>query len=176
MKYCTKCKLDKPLSQFGKCKSKKDGHQQYCNACKLKYQQKNPNRKASVTKYREANKDICIFRSILSQQKNRAHYNMKAAEWQKANPEKVKATRARYDKKRQIQHRGLDAFSRFVFEEAKELVKLRNELTGVKWNIDHVIPISKGGTSEYTNIQVVPEVYNRHKATKLVQRYFLTTK
>lgn len=39
-KICTKCKLEKPISQFNKCRSKKDGLQSECKECHNKLYQK----------------------------------------------------------------------------------------------------------------------------------------
>lgn len=61
------------------------------------------------------------------------------------------------------------AYDLFVLQEARQLTRQRNELTGVKWHIDHIIPISKGGTHEHTNIQVVPAKWNH---SKLIGTYF----
>jgi len=48
MKTCSKCKTTKPLTEFNKTKSNKDGLSFYCKVC---------NRKTS-RQYREKNKDL----------------------------------------------------------------------------------------------------------------------
>lgn len=37
-KICSKCKIEKPLSQFEKRKDSKDGYRQYCRDCKIELQ------------------------------------------------------------------------------------------------------------------------------------------
>lgn len=37
MKACTKCKTEKPLTEFNKNKSEKDGHQKWCKSCRTEY-------------------------------------------------------------------------------------------------------------------------------------------
>lgn len=39
-KFCTKCEKQKPVSEFGKNKSKKDGLQSYCKECVKIYKRK----------------------------------------------------------------------------------------------------------------------------------------
>ena len=33
IKHCTRCKTNKPISEFGKNKNEKDGHSVYCKVC-----------------------------------------------------------------------------------------------------------------------------------------------
>ena len=56
--------------------------------------------------------------------------------------------------------------------EAESLRVLRNQLTGIKWDVDHIIPVSKGGTSAHNNLQVVPSVWNKSKSNRHTNRYF----
>ena len=69
----------------------------------------------------------------------------------------------------------LPDFDAFVFSEALDLARARTRMLGVSWEIDHVIPVSKGGTSEAHNIQVVPATWNKRKATLHAKRFFSFT-
>jgi 5-methylcytosine-specific restriction endonuclease McrA len=60
----------------------------------------------------------------------------------------------------------------FVLLEAQRLAKLRGQLLGTKWHVDHIIPVSLGGTNEYTNIQVVPAAWNLKKGNRNSDRFF----
>lgn len=75
-----------------------------------------------------------------------------------------KAIRLRYQLMRRSSEKTLDELSRFVLDEAVLLRKMRETATGIKWHVDHIIPVSKGGTSHYCNIQVVPALWNRMKS------------
>ena len=60
MKYCTKCKQTKELTEFHKDSSRRDGLQSQCKVCKKaqikKWKQNNPEKtRASVRKYRKKN-------------------------------------------------------------------------------------------------------------------------
>lgn len=52
----------------------------------------------------------------------------------------------------------------FVLKEAHRLAKQREKLLNSKWEVDHIVAITKGGTNQYTNIQVVPALWNRRKS------------
>ena len=66
----------------------------------------------------------------------------------------------------------LTELDRFCISEAIELRKLRKELTGVDWRIDHIKPVSKGGMTTYDNIQVVPAKWNQSKSNLHNNLYF----
>lgn len=61
---------------------------------------------------------------------------------------------------------------KFVYKEAYELKQLRKETLGTSWHIDHTIPISKGGTNAYNNIEVVPAKWNLDKSNYHTHRFF----
>jgi 5-methylcytosine-specific restriction endonuclease McrA len=87
------------------------------------------------------------------------------SKWQKANPEKVKAASHRH------RTRKTGAGGSYTITEWKALVKAagyrclcctrRRPLTA-----DHVIPVSKGGSSNIDNIQVLCQPCNSSKGTK----------
>lgn len=76
-KICTKCKVDKALSEFGKNRTTKDGLRYWCKTCRLEdnrsYRQKN---KEAVKEYRQRyyleHRDEIIERSQL---RYREHYD-----------------------------------------------------------------------------------------------------
>ena len=226
MKTCTKCKSEKPLAEFNKLSKSADGLQYHCKSCKAAYQQANPNRSAVVAKYREANKAVCIARSVVSQQKKREYYTAKTVEWQRSNPDKVKAIKQRMkdkiaaaggisaekraDKnakaaeyratnpekvaatlrvcrvnweganpearnaarlKRRSTEKALSKDDYWVLKEAVKLCRMREKMVGGKWHVDHIIPVSKGGTSCPDNIQVVPALWNMAKSNRHSNRF-----
>jgi hypothetical protein len=59
-----------------------------------------------------------------------------------------------------------------VLQEAVLLARLREQIVGGHWHVDHIIPVSKGGTSQPGNIQVVPAHWNRKKSNKHAERFF----
>jgi len=63
-------------------------------------------------------------------------------------------------------------FDKFVFIEAAALAASRKGLTGFEWHVDHIVPVTKNGTSEFSNIQVVPASWNRKKSNRTTQKFF----
>ena len=86
-KLCSRCKVEKPVSEFHKDRRAATGYQVYCKVCKLDMQRNSPTRKAVVDRYREANREICNARSVASMKKNREYYTKKAMDWQSRNKE-----------------------------------------------------------------------------------------
>jgi hypothetical protein len=64
----------------------------------------------------------------------------------------------------------LDEF--WILQEACELARLREQMLLGKWHVDHIVPVSKGGTSQPHNLQVVPACWNRRKSNKHSERFF----
>jgi len=68
------------------------------------------------------------------------------------------------------QARRVDEFTIFVYREAHELRKMRNELTKVEWHVDHIIPL-KGklvsGLHVWNNFAVIPKYTNLSKGNKI---------
>ena len=57
----------------------------------------------------------------------------------------------------------------FVLSAAYLLTKEREELTKIKWEVDHIIPLQGErvcGLHWYPNIQVIPQYENRSKGNK----------
>ena len=65
-------------------------------------------------------------------------------------------------------------FDKFVIMQAAILCEMRENTTRIKWQIDHIVPLSKGGTHDFGNIQVVPAVWNAAKRDKNTDRFFAT--
>ena len=60
-------------------------------------------------------------------------------------------------------------FDEFVLSEAIELAKIRQETTGIKWHVDHMIPLQGkkvSGLHVAHNLQVIPAFLNQKKQCK----------
>jgi hypothetical protein len=68
--------------------------------------------------------------------------------------------------------RNLPDFDLWVLREAVLLAKQREVVVGGKWHVDHITPVSKGGSSAHTNVQVVPALWNRRKSNKHANKFF----
>ncbi len=107
--------------------------------------------------------------------------------WQKANPEKVRATKALYrDNMRQhinAQHQYRRAckamavpawfgeFDSFVMSEAQSLALMRKACTGIDWHVDHMIPLRADdacGLHIGNNMAVIPAFMNTSKCNSMI--------
>lgn len=132
-KICTGCKLEKELSDFGKCKSFKDGYQYRCKSCfnksykenreeilnKLK---ENPEVLVKKKKYREENQEKIKSYSKKWREENSEHIKNYSKEYKSKNSESIKEYQSKY----------MEGYYSVYYEENKEKIsekhrKYRNE-------------------------------------------------
>lgn len=156
-KTCTKCGQTKFLNAFYASKRYKNGYRPQCKRClndasrytKSFYYLNNQEAiKSKVSSYRADNKDL-----IASSKK----------EWQKSNPDKVLA----YATKR----RKLMGQNGIFYVSRSEIQKLYrspcfNCGSSDRIEIDHVIPISRGGTHSIGNLLPLCKSCNASKGNK----------
>lgn len=140
IKICTKCKIEKELSEFKKAKSRKFGRSSWCKSCHSK----------SVVTYQKANR-------------SKANYNNK--KWKKRNPEAVK-NRRKYDK---ALRRARLANAKPQWVDNKILIEIyKNCPEG--HHVDHIIPLKNEqvcGLHVPWNLQYLPAEDNIKKSNKL---------
>ena len=153
-------------------------------------------RRAYYKAYREANREkvaeckkawgIKNRDKVCAQQhawylKNKEITVARAGNWIKNNPEKAKLIRAKHRKENSDKINTRTAIRRanrkkvndihtsddkWLLAEFYSLAKLREEVLGFKWHVDHIVPLSKGGRHCLTNLQVVPEHWNLSKGNR----------
>ena len=157
-------------------------------ASKLDYEANKAARLDAMAVYRAANRDA-IKTQISAYRKTGAGFAKKAAydrEYRAKHPEVVAAASRRYRLKNPekisalVQRRRADRlravnlqdmeFLALVSVEAQALARIRAKITGVPWEVDHVVPLRgrlSSGLHNPFNLQVIPRSVNRRKSNKL---------
>lgn len=110
----------------------------------------------------------------------------KQARWMAANPDRMRALNAEWYAKNRGKAKARDARRRarllnaladwdieltnFATEEASELSRSREAITGFAWHIDHMIPLASKkacGLHVWSNLQVIPEWLNLRKNNRM---------
>lgn len=185
MKKCNKCKEEKELNFFSKSKKRADGLQSKCKICESENnkinRQKNPN-----SKYYQKNKQYYQDYGKKWKEDNLDKWRLWFNEWQR-NYNKNKydndpiyklrmcvGARIRLSLKKQnktklgrtITYLGCD-YNDLKIHIEKQFTEGMNWENYGKWEIDHIIPLSKGGSFHYTNLQPLWWLDNRQKSNKL---------
>jgi hypothetical protein len=120
-------------------------------------------------------------------QENKEKEHARQNEWRRNNPEKVSSHDAKWyaankDKKlADVAKRDAIELSaspkwdaelnEFCARQAYALAKLRGEITGFQWDVDHMIPLRARnvcGLHCWNNLQVIPAAINRSKQGKMI--------
>ena len=167
IKTCFKCLEDKPLELFHKHKGMKDGHLNKCAQCVQKdtaeWRLKNPDaRKKENIRVREKHGKMSRQEYFEKRAKNKVG-------------RKIVALKYAYKRRRLEENMFVNELDEFVFEEAAKLCKQREQLTGFKWHIDHIVPLMHKeacGLNSAFNLQVVPASWNVKKGNRNMNTYF----
>lgn len=168
-KKCANCGGSGP---FNNDKSKRDGLSSWCKACvnekSRAWRLENPDRaREHLRKWRAKNPDRQREHKVKWRDKNRAQANASVSRWAKANPEKRRV----YTKNRR--NNKLGASGKFSSEEWGALCrKYDNRCLAcgkkTRLTVDHVVPISVGGSNDISNIQPLCVSCNSRKGTKVI--------
>lgn len=188
MKQCSKCGQAQPLENFYFRKSSKDGYHQQCKKCLLKqvsnnyfanselaknrskkWRKDNSEHKKNVDKnWREKNKDYVLLKNAEWRKDNKEQHRQNAINWSKNNPDKCKESNA---KRRQNKTtNGTYAIS------VKELKKLYSSpciycQSTKQISLDHVVPVSRGGSHGIGNIVPACKSCNSSKGSKTITEW-----
>jgi len=142
---------------------------------------------ASMRKWMENNRELHGTRVKRWQAANKDKVREDAKKWVAANPEKVKAKTLRYIKKHPEAYTAravasvakrakrvpqwLTSDDWWIMREAYKLAKLRTQMLGFIWEVDHIIPLRGelvSGLHVPQNIQVIPKALNRAKRNQYI--------
>lgn len=176
MKTCTLCKIAKPLSEFGKHAQKKDGLSSWCKPCARLKANKRANRpevKARKRAYDKArNKQPEIIEKSKAYDRKRYASNKEAIKervrrWQELNPDKV----IKYKKNNKYKRREIINSSELTTKELSiwentqiKICSYCNTLCNTNYQVDHIVPLSTGGSHSIDNLTIACPSCNRSKS------------
>lgn len=156
MKTCTKCKSEKPLSEFYK-RSDRDTYHSWCKQCKHQ----------SSKSWNERNKEKHSELNRKWYEENKEHHLSNSKQWYESNKHrKLETTTAR--EKRCVLATPTWA-DRELIKELYALAKKLTEQTGIPHEVDHVVPLqgkNVSGLHVENNLQVISAEENRRKSNK----------
>ncbi len=148
MKVCTRCHKEKPLEDFGKLRMGKMAHCKECDRKKVAaYREANLEKEQKRQKEKYRRKKNGSMKPRVLQQDHNA--------WRKTNPEKARFLSKQHKYRRRGLLKGQPSFTREEWEALKEYYQFRCLACDrkTKLTVDHIIPLSKGGSNLIDNIQ-----------------------
>ena len=158
-KKCCKCQQFKELSSFNKLSSAKDGLMYRCKTCHKVYYKRKAN------KYKQGMKEYY--------KKNTEKHKARNKQWAKNNPEKVRKSHAKADHNRRaakLNNGGIDRDIEIdiIYTYYKGKCGICSKFVEQKdKSIDHIRPLSKGGTHTWDNVQLAHLKCNIKKGNRV---------
>lgn len=158
-KACTKCGVVKPLTEFYRDRTKGDGYRGQCKACD----------RPAAKKYYDTNADELNRKCRESYYENHADRTAQQKEYrQTARGRAAHIAKANARRAAKLQRTPAWADMEAIKSLYEESARLQ-DLTGIEFHIDHVIPLQGelvSGLHVETNLQVIPAALNVRKSNK----------
>ena len=169
---CSKCKELHPLDWFCKDRSRKDGRHPWCKSCRKRssdalYRKNHDSIRERQEKYRDENRELVRANNRASWRKYREknlartrkiYYANREArleqirEYRQANPGYWKNwTRFKYRRELGLGRRRSKRYVKRLYKKQEGLCHWCGKPVGDDFHIDHVIPVSRGGSNDPSN-------------------------
>lgn len=186
-KLCAKCKIDLPTKMFGTSKQNPNGLKSYCRPCcnsenrkyykrnknvinkkNMEWAVKNPELIAKYSKkWRDANKETVANLKKEWRENNYDKYKAQKQNWRKNNTDRAKL----YSAKRRALKKANSIYL-VTKNDIQKISKLSCIYCGGKFeHIDHVIPLSRGGSHSIGNLAPSCAGCNISKGSKLISEW-----
>jgi len=189
VKKCSRCKTTKPFDLFYKNPRTKDGRNTFCKIChmedrKLRRERlrSNPVYVEKERVYKRGYREKTVAQRKRYMDRWRADNADRVIAYKKANYDRSRRYNIEYSKKNsaallaKCRQRQANQIQRtpiwvgqeelWLISEAYELARLRTKITGIKWHVDHIVPLQGklvSGLHVPNNMQVIPAVENFRK-------------
>lgn len=168
-KVCRKCQIEKPAIEFHKRASSKDGINTYCKACQIEFSGCSRGERTEETRMQE--RESWNRRREKNPEEFRRKQREKQAKARANNIERYREiARASQHKRRAAKRNSLGQHTAHDVKEIYILQKGRCPICSVRlgkrYHIDHVMPLSLGGSNDRSNIQILCPRCNLQKNKK----------
>lgn len=173
VKFCTKCKLQRPIILFSKDKHKKDGFRPSCKTCD---KQNYKNQLEASKRWRAKNKDKVkagkqayyhrVLRRPRPPKDPTAPARAKKA-WKLRNPAKMAMDRVK--RRKHVLQATPHWANTVAMQQVYVLAQYMSYATGVAWHVDHIVPIRNPrvcGLHVENNLTFSPAAFNLAKSNK----------
>jgi hypothetical protein len=135
------------------------------NPEKVREAAQRPHKKAYAAKWRRNNAEKCAAYTRKWQLANPEKHIQGVLAWQAANPEKVRVIDSRKTAKRRALKQNRLHIGHDTKLETQMIVaaKTLTAKTGIRHDVDHVIPLARGGWHHHDNLQVLDANTNSRK-------------
>ena len=179
MKTCSKCKEEKPLDAFSKDRTRADGLNYRCKTCKsaeasLRYKEDPEKVCSQTTKWQKQNKEKVSAARKLWRTRNQEKAKKHSSDYYQRNvyERRARAAKQRANKSKRKASWANDQLIAAYYKEAKRL----EELTGIKFHVDHIIPLQGelvSGLHVENNLQLLPAHENIGKSNSFDPETFV---
>lgn len=188
MKKCQNCSDVKDESEFHKSKSRKDGLNPWCKSCVKKYQDDNKEKKNKRSKqYYEDNRDYYLEYSKEYKRNNKDRVSAQRTKYRQENADKIRQDNLEYQRNNPLKIKAFQHRRRTLLLNAEgdhtdkdiEMIYLEQnglcaycgvELNG-KFELDHIYPLSRGGSNSPSNLACACVRCNRSKNDKTLDEW-----